>query len=38
MRDAPQNTAITKQQKGGLLFYGALAILGYIVYKVVTTK
>jgi hypothetical protein len=29
---------ITKQQKGGLLFYGALAILGYIVYKVVTTK
>jgi hypothetical protein len=36
--DAPQNTAITKQQKGGLLFYGALAILGYIVYKVVTTK
>jgi hypothetical protein len=36
--DEQPNTAITKQQKGGLLFYGALAILGYIVYKVVTTK
>ena len=36
--DAPQNTEITKQQKGSFLFYGALAILGYIVYKVVTTK
>jgi hypothetical protein len=36
--DAPQGAIVTKQQKGGLLFYGALAILGYIVYKVVTTK
>lgn len=27
-----------KKQKGGVLFYGALAILGYIVYKVLTTK
>jgi hypothetical protein len=36
--DEPQNTQITKQQKGSFLFYGALAILGYIVYKVVTTK
>jgi len=27
-----------KKQKGGVLFYSALAILGYIVYKVITTK
>jgi hypothetical protein len=27
-----------KKKKGSVLFYGALAILGYIVYKVVTTK
>lgn len=25
-------------QKGGLLFYGGLVMLGYIVYKVITTK
>jgi hypothetical protein len=36
--DEQPNTTITKQQKGSFLFYGALAILGYIVYKVVTTK
>ena len=29
---------MTKEQKGGLLFYGALAVLGYIVYRVLTTK
>jgi hypothetical protein len=29
---------MTKEEKGGLLFYGALAILGYIVYRVLTTK
>jgi hypothetical protein len=29
---------MNKQQKGGVLFYGALAIMGYIVYKVLTTK
>lgn len=36
--DEQANTTITKQQKGSFLFYGALAVLGYIVYKVVTTK
>lgn len=25
-------------QKGDLLFYGGLVMLGYIVYKVITTK
>ena len=29
---------MTKEEKGGLLFYGALAVLGYIVYRVLTTK
>jgi hypothetical protein len=27
-----------KKKKGGVLFYSALAIMGYIVYKVLTTK
>ena len=36
--DGPQKAIVTKQQKGGLLFYGALAVLGYIVYRVLTTK
>jgi hypothetical protein len=27
-----------KKNKGSVLFYGALAVLGYIVYKVLTTK
>ena len=34
----PQKAIVTKEEKGGLLFYGALAVLGYIVYKVLTTK
>jgi hypothetical protein len=29
---------VNKQQKGSLLFYGGLLALGYIVYKIVTTK
>ena len=36
--DDPQKAIVTKEEKGGLLFYGALAVLGYIVYKVLTTK
>jgi hypothetical protein len=36
--EVPQKAIVTKEQKGGLLFYGALAILGYIVYRVLTTK
>lgn len=36
--DAPQEAIVTKQEKGSLMFYGALAVLGYIVYKVVKTK
>jgi hypothetical protein len=36
--DDPQKAIVTKEQKGGLLFYGALAVLGYIVYRVLTTK
>jgi hypothetical protein len=36
--DEPQKAIVTKEEKGGLLFYGALAILGYIVYRVLTTK
>jgi hypothetical protein len=34
----PKKEIVTKEEKGGLLFYGALAILGYIVYRVLTTK
>jgi hypothetical protein len=36
--DDPQKAIVTKEEKGGLLFYGALAVLGYIVYRVLTTK
>jgi hypothetical protein len=36
--DGPQKAIVTKEEKGGLLFYGALAVLGYIVYRVLTTK
>jgi hypothetical protein len=36
--DEPKKEIVTKEQKGGLLFYGALAVLGYIVYRVLTTK
>lgn len=36
--DEPQKAIVTKEEKGGLLFYGALAVLGYIVYRVLTTK
>jgi len=36
--DEPKKAIVTKEQKGGLLFYGALAVLGYIVYRVLTTK
>jgi len=36
--DGPQKAIVTKEQKGGVLFYGALAVLGYIVYRVLTTK
>jgi hypothetical protein len=36
--DEPKKAIVTKEEKGGLLFYGALVVLGYIVYKVVTTK
>jgi len=33
-----QPIEVNKQQKGSLLFYGGLLALGYIVYKIVTTK
>ena len=36
--DDPKKAIVTKEEKGGLLFYGALAVLGYIVYRVLTTK
>jgi hypothetical protein len=36
--DEPKKEIVTKEEKGGLLFYGALAVLGYIVYRVLTTK
>ena len=36
--DDPKKAVVTKEEKGGVLFYGALAVLGYIVYKVLTTK
>lgn len=38
MEDGPQKAIVTKEEKGGLLFYGAIAVLGFIVYKVLTTK
>ena len=36
--DGAQPIEANKQQKGSLLFYGGLLALGYIVYKIVTTK
>ena len=36
--DEKQPIEVNKQQKGSLLFYGGLLALGYIVYKIVTTK
>jgi hypothetical protein len=36
--DEPKKAIVTKEEKGGVLFYGALAVLGYIVYRVLTTK
>ena len=38
LEEGTQKGIVTKEEKGGVLFYGALAILGYIVYRFLTTK
>jgi hypothetical protein len=38
VNDNPIESIVTNEQKGSLLFYGGLLALGYIVYKIVTTK
>ena len=38
VNDNPIESIVTKKQTGSLLFYGGLLALGYIVYKIVTTK